>query len=41
MKHLKSSSTDLFKLNFQSLQVVSCYCDTQLKGTENQCDLWN
>ena len=29
------------RLNFQSLEVLSRYCDTQLQVTENVCDLWN
>ena len=33
------SSTDLFNLNFQSLEVVSRYRDTQLQVTKNVCDL--
>ena len=32
-------STDPFDLNFQSLEVVSRYRDTQLQVTENLCDL--
>ena len=34
-------STELFNLNFQSLEVVFRYRDTQLQVTENVCDLWN
>ena len=34
-------STQIFNLNFQSLEVVSRYRDTQLQVTENLCDLWN
>ena len=33
--------TDLFNLNFQSLEVVSRYRDPQLRVTENLCYLWN
>ena len=33
--------TDLFNLNFQSLDVVSRYRDTQLQVTENLGDLLN
>ena len=32
-------STDLFNLNFQSLEAVPRYRDTQLQVTENVCDL--
>ena len=34
-------STELFNLNFQSLEVVSRYSDTQLQVTENLCYLRN
>ena len=33
--------TELFNLNFQSLEVVSRYRDPQIKVTENLCYLWN
>ena len=33
--------TELFKLFFQSLEVVSRYRDTQPQVTENECDLSN
>ena len=32
-------NTELFNLNFQSLEVVSRYRDTQLQVTENLCYL--
>ena len=35
------SGTDLFNLNFQSLEIVSRYRDPQLQVTENLGDLWN
>ena len=38
---LNSESTELFNLNFQSLEVVSRYRDPQLRVTENLCDLRN
>ena len=40
--NLSPESTEIFNLNFQSLQVVSrCYRDPQKQGTENVCDLRN
>ena len=39
--HNNLKSTGLFNLNFQSLEVVSRYRDTQLQVTENLCYLWN
>ena len=38
--HINPWSTELFNLNFQSLEVVSRYRDTQLRVTENLCYLW-
>ena len=35
------SVTPLELFNFQSPEVVSRYCDTQLQVTENLCYLWN
>ena len=35
------SLTELLNFNFQSLEVVSRYRDTQLQVIENLCDLWN
>ena len=34
-------NNEIFNLNFQSLEVVSRYRDTQLQVTENLCDLRN
>ena len=34
-EHINPLNTDLFNLNFQSLEVVSRYRDTQLLVTEN------
>ena len=34
-------TTELFNLNFQSLEVVSRYLDPQLQVTEKLCDLQN
>ena len=34
-------NTEQFNLNFQSLEVVPRYRDTQLQVTENLCDLLN
>ena len=36
-----SSPELLFNFNFQSLEVVSRYRDTQLQVTENLGDLWH
>ena len=35
------SCTELFNFNFQSLEVVSRYCDPQLQVTEILSYLWN
>ena len=35
IKHVNPSNTDLFNLNFKSLEVVSRYHDTQLQVTKN------
>ena len=36
---LNPQNTEIFNLNFQSIEVVSRYTDTQLQVTENLCDL--
>ena len=36
---LNPKSTELTNFNFQPLEVVSCYCDSQLPVTENLCVL--
>ena len=37
----KPCSSEVFNLNFQSLEVVSRYRDLQLQVTENYLDLYN
>ena len=41
MKELSTLSTELFNLNFQSLEAVSRYRDPQFQVTENLCGLLN
>ena len=39
--HVNPWSTEIFNLNFKSLEVVSRYRDPQLQVTENLCDSRN